>query len=110
MDELFVAGSADDDQAVATIGEVYKAHGYLADPHTAVGIRVASRHLVPGEPTICLATAHPAKFGQAVLRATGEDLGHHPTLDALEGLPTRCDVLPADVGRVREYIEAKCDA
>jgi len=110
MDELFLAGSADDDRAVAAIGEVYKTHGYLADPHTAVGISVAADHLVPGEPMICLATAHPAKFGEAVLRATGEDLAHHPILDALQGLPTRCDVLPAEAGRVREYIEAKCDA
>lgn len=44
---------------------------------------------------ICLATAHPAKFGQAIIQATGLDLAHHPLLDALTELPTRVQVVPA---------------
>ena len=109
VDELFLAGSADDARAVATIAEMHRSHGYLLDPHTAVGVCVALEHMAADEPMICLATAHPAKFGEAVLRATGKDLAHHPIIDALQGQPTRCEVLPAEVQRVRDYIEVKCD-
>jgi threonine synthase len=53
---------------------------------------------------ICLATAHPAKFGEAILQATGADLAHHPLLDALEGCPTRVTRVPASQAAVADFI------
>jgi threonine synthase len=71
---------------------------------------VARRFLHDDVPMICLATAHPAKFGDAVRQATGRELAHHPVLDALAGLPTRCEELPADAGALRAFIEAHAGA
>ena len=47
--------------------------GYLLDPHTAVGVRAALDSASPGRTFVCLATAHPAKFGDAVRLATGSE-------------------------------------
>jgi threonine synthase len=45
--------------------------GEVICPHTAVAVKVAREHLRPGVPMITLATAHPAKFPDAVEKATG---------------------------------------
>ena len=58
------------------------------------------------DPIVCLATAHPAKFAAAIVKATGKDLAHHPSLDALAALPTRCQVLPNDKTAVRQFISS----
>lgn len=106
VDPLFAAGVGDTAGTLETIRHYHRVHGYLLDPHTAVGVRVGESHLSKDEPMICLATAHPAKFSQAILDATGQDLAHHPTLDALKDAPTRCEVLPADEKAVRDYVAA----
>ncbi len=94
-DPVLRGGSADDEAILATIRAWWERHRYLLDPHTAAGVHVAERNLEPGVPMICLATAHPAKFPEAVRRATGADLARHPLLDALEGRPVRAVRLPA---------------
>jgi threonine synthase len=105
-DPLFVAGVGTTSATLATIKKYHEQFAYLLDPHTAVGVHVAEQFLDPEAPTICLATAHPAKFGAAILQATGQDLAHHPILDALADLPTRCTTLPADVAAVHDFIAA----
>ena len=104
VDPLFLAGSGDTDATLATIKEFWTRHRYLLDPHTAVGVSVALKNLSADAPMICLATAHPAKFGGAVKAALGEDIARHPSIDALRGLPSRQDRLPADQKAVAEYI------
>ncbi len=68
----FDAGRLDDRQVAAVIEEVHREHGVLVDPHTAVGIGVG-RNLAgdSATPLVCLATAHPAKFPEAVAEAAG---------------------------------------
>jgi threonine synthase len=62
----------DDSGTEAEIRELHRRTGYLADPHTAIGIAGARASLCQhGVPTIAVATAHPAKFPEAVERATG---------------------------------------
>ena len=107
VDDLFRAGVGDTANTLATIQRYWKEHRYLLDPHTAVGVAVGERHLTAEVPMICLATAHPAKFPQAIRDATGEDLAHHPALDALADAPTRCDRLPNDEKAVRAYVAAR---
>jgi threonine synthase len=107
VDDLFRAGVGDTANTLATIQRYWKEHRYLLDPHTAVGVAVGERHLSDRVPMICLATAHPAKFPQAIRDATGEDLAHHPVLDALADAPTRCDRLPNDEKAVRAYVAAR---
>ncbi len=100
------AGRGDPAAPLATIHSYWQDHNYLLDPHTAVGVFVAEQHLCHDAPMICLATAHPAKFSDAVTRATGRaDLAHHPILDALTHLPTRMDILPPDTATVRDFVQ-----
>ena len=106
MDELFTAGSGDTAQTLATIARHARDHGYTLDPHTAVGVHVAEQHLHDDEPMVCLATAHPAKFPDAIEQATGAR-PTHPVLEALEGAETRCVRIPNDEAAVRDYLEAR---
>lgn len=87
-----------------TIRQVYEDNGYVADPHTAVGLAAASRFRVDGV-QVCAATAHPAKFPEAVNEAIGRDVARHPTLEALKDLPERKTVIPATTEAVREFLD-----
>lgn len=105
VDDLIVAGSATTADTLETIRAFYNGSGYLLDPHSAVGVHVAGKYADPESPTICLATAHPAKFSEAITRAIGRDIARHPILDELADLPTRCAILPASDTAVREHLE-----
>ena len=72
----FRAHRANDAETLAVMKRIYGESGMLVDPHTAVGIASAEACAEPGVPTITLATAHPAKFPDAVKKATGV----HPAL------------------------------
>jgi len=72
----FRAHRANDAETLAVMKRIYADSGMLVDPHTAVGIASAEACAQPGVPTITLATAHPAKFPDAVQKATGV----HPAL------------------------------
>ncbi len=101
-----VAGRGTTEATLAVIRAYWETYGYLLDPHSAVGVAVGLRHSAEDAPMICLATAHPAKFGDAIRQATGLDLAHHPILDALGSLPTRVQVVPADKQAVAAIVQA----
>jgi threonine synthase len=103
VDDLFVAGRGDTAATLATIKRYKDEFGYVLDPHTAVGVLVAEKFQSLETPTICLATAHPAKFTQAIIDATG-DAVHHPTLNALAHAETRCDSIANEVDAVKAYL------
>ncbi|RCX17780.1 threonine synthase [Fontibacillus phaseoli] len=62
----FAAASVENDDCLATIGQVHDDFGYLLDPHTACGVAAADRFTAKSEVTVALATAHPAKFNEAI--------------------------------------------
>lgn len=101
--KLFKAESVGTERTLATIREADALHGMLLDPHTAVGVAAGDDLRLPGDPLICLATAHPAKFTGAILQAVGRE-PHHPVLDALANAETRCEPMANDVEAVRAYI------
>jgi threonine synthase len=68
---LFRGFSLDDQGILAEIRRLHAATGYLVDPHSAVGIAAARAHPGAGVPTVAMATAHPAKFPDAIQRAIG---------------------------------------
>jgi len=72
----------------------------------SVGVCAAERLREPGRPVICLATAHPAKFADAVREATGQEPALPPALADLHLLPSRCHVLPAEVVPVKDFVAA----
>ena len=67
----FAAGRSTVAETAATIDSVLKQDGYLLDPHSAIGVKVAREHADTATPMVVLATAHPAKFPDAVKDACG---------------------------------------
>jgi threonine synthase len=106
-DPAFAAARIDDRETLDVIRDVYERYGYLIDPHTAVGVGGARKAARDGERIVCLATAHPAKFPEAVQKATGVAPPIPERLAAaLEG-DERYDVLQNDVELVKGYVSAK---
>ncbi|BCS53589.1 threonine synthase [Geobacter sp. SVR] len=99
----FRSASVDQGATLETIGSFYRETGYLLDPHTAVGVRAALDLIPAGTVRVCLATAHPAKFGEAVERAIAAPAPLPPAIAALENLPTRCEIMDADLEQVRQF-------
>jgi threonine synthase len=109
-DDSFVAGRGDTEMTIATIKEYWQEYAYLLDPHTAVGVAVAAQFMKEDVPMIALATAHPAKFGDAIKHATGEDIAHHELIEELAGLPTRKEIAAADSQVIADFIRCKIEA
>ncbi len=102
--EEFLALTVDREQTLAMIREFDRSTGYLLDPHTAVGVQ-AARELAGGDaPVVCLATAHPAKFAEAVSEATGRGPIRPASLEGIEQRPRRCEIIDADPTVVRDFV------
>ena len=95
-----------DEETLATIKCVHAETGMLIDPHTAIGVAAAEACKEPGTPVITLATAHPAKFPDAVERATGvrPPLPEH-VADLFERTE-RIVSLPNDLRAVEDFVAA----
>ena len=99
------AGTANEAEVAAAITSTLEKTGELLDPHTAVGVHVAGQ--LPnrsGGPVVCLATAHAAKFPEAVKTLTGLEVPLPPRVVELYEKPERLDVLPNDLAAVQAHI------
>ena len=103
----FVASAVSEDEVQETITRYYNKHHYVLDPHTAVGVKAAEQHRDLGVPMVCLATAHPAKFGNTVEQAIGTAPDLPASLAELEGKPTRCEVMECSIEALTSYIESQ---
>jgi threonine synthase len=107
----FAAARADDDETLQVISDVWQQDGYLIDPHTAVGIGAARRLRRPEDGTVvCLSTAHPAKFPDAVERATGVRPALPPHMADLMERRESFTVLPNDQAAVERFIRERARA
>jgi threonine synthase len=104
--DLFTGFRLDDAGTLAEIRQLHAATGYLADPHTAIGIAAARAHPVPGAPTIAMATAHPAKFPDAMEQATGARPPLPPRLADLYDRPETYLTAPADLAAIQAQVRA----
>lgn len=105
----FAAGRADEEAVAAMMRRVHREHGILVDPHTAVGLVAAESLRASGRlrgRAICLATAHPAKFPDAVEAATGRRPELPPRHSALLRAEERFDAAPAEAAAIRSSILA----
>jgi threonine synthase len=100
----FVAGRASDHDTLSAIRSVYENTGMLIDPHTAVGVKVAREFAEDGVPMLTMATAHPAKFPDAVERATGERPVLPEHLADLLDRPEHTTHLPNDLAAVEAFV------
>jgi threonine synthase len=102
---VFATGRADEAETAATIARTLADTGVLIDPHTAVAVTVAERHLGT-TPMVTLATAHPAKFPDAVQAAAGVRAELPDWARGILTKPESYRVLPADLAAVEEAVAA----
>jgi len=106
----FASARVEDQAILATIKDIWQKTGYILDPHTATGVSAAQIYRAK-HPTdtaiVCLATAHPAKFPDAVEQAIGTPPPVPPAIAALEKLPCRFDLIEADTAEVKAYVMGK---
>ncbi len=107
---LFEAARLDDAETLAEIARLHRETGELIDPHSAIGIAAArskadGKELSdPAVPIVALATAHPAKFPDAVEKATGVRPAVPARLGDLFSREERVSVLPNDLAQVQDFV------
>jgi threonine synthase len=99
-----VSGSSNHAQRMDTIRTVYEVYGTMVDTHTADGIKVGLDHREHGVPLICMETAQPAKFEDAIREALQIDPQRPDDLVNLESQPQRKVVMDADVAAIKQFI------
>jgi len=100
----FVSGRSTHADRLATIRDISARYGVTIDTHTADGVKVAREHLTAGVPMVVLETALPAKFNDTIREALGHEPERPAKFEGIEKLPQRFEVMPADAGRIKEYI------
>ena len=103
----FAAGRADEEAVHATIRDTLDETGYLLDPHTAVGLHVAREQADPAVPMVTLATAHPAKFPDAVEAACGIRPSLPWRSGDLMGRRERSTLVPNDLDALENLIRER---
>ena len=101
---LFHGLALDDVDTTEAIRRLHREAGYVADPHTAIGIAAARAHHQAGTPTVAMATAHPAKFPEAMAAAIGFAPPLPPRLADLHKRPERYRVVPNRLDAVEEAV------
>ncbi len=106
----FVSGRSSHADRLATIRDTHQRFGVTIDTHTADGLKVArDQGLGPNKsPMIVLETALPIKFAATIEQALGHLPERPSKFEGIEALPKRVKVIPADVGVVKDYIQAHC--
>ena len=103
---LFTGFRLGDDETLAAIRALHTASGYLADPHTIIGIEAAAALRRPGIPMVAEATAHPAKFPDAIEQAVGIRPPLPAHLADLYEREERYSRVPADLGTIQAEVRA----
>jgi len=105
----FDAGRCSEGDCAAEISNVWRESGIVLDPHSAVGAHVARGALArnPTTPMISLATAHPAKFPDAIEAATGRRPELPAHLQSILSAKERFAVLPNDPRAVADFVRER---
>ncbi len=107
LQEIYGSGRASEDETAATIRRVHAETGEVLCPHSAVGVKVAEENVTPGTPMVALATAHPAKFADAVVAATGACPALPSRMADLYDRAERLTEVDLDQGRIQRLIEGR---
>ena len=99
------SGRASEEETSATITDTLKSSGELLCPHSAIGVKVANEHPTGDAPMVTLATAHPAKFPDAVEAASGIRPALPPRMADLFERDERVTRIANDLGALKEHIK-----
>jgi threonine synthase len=100
----FASGASNHALRMQTIRETWEKYGVMIDTHTADGLQVGLRHREAGIPLVCLETALPAKFEDAIREALGREPERPADLVGLENLAQRVEVMNPDAKALKEFI------
>jgi len=104
---LFTSTAIDPDGMALAMRRAAEACGQVIDPHTAIGLAAAHDSDLPADvPIVTLATAHAAKFPDAVERATGHRPMLPPRIGDLFEREERYATLPAELGPIEDFVAA----
>lgn len=101
------ARSSDDEDTLSTINAIAGTSGRVIDPHTAVAVNALRKFGFREEPMVVLSTAHPAKFADAVINATGAPPPMPEELRRVLDLPEQLEVLPNNLALIRQFISSR---
>jgi threonine synthase len=102
----FASGKSTHQDRLKTIRELWEEYGVMIDTHTADGLKVGLEQRRPNLPLICLETALPAKFAETIREALGREPERPTALEGIEKLPQRCELMDADVEKLKAFISA----
>ncbi|MDO5658587.1 MAG: threonine synthase [Paracoccus sp. (in: a-proteobacteria)] len=102
--EIYDSARVSEDETLAMIAQIRQETGEVICPHTAVAVHAARAHLRPGVPMVTLATAHPAKFPDAVQQATGIRPELPPAMADLFNRPERVTRVENDLSALKSLI------
>ena len=105
--DLYDSGRVSEEQTLATIARMHKTTGELLCPHSAVGVAVAEAKRDAAVPMITLATAHPAKFPDAVENAAGIRPGLPERMADLFSRPERVTSVPNDLAQLEAVVHER---
>ena len=103
VQRTFVADCVQEAETIATMKHLHRDANLTVDPHTAVGL-TATRKAAETEDVVTLATAHPAKFSQAVETATGTTPTLPERMRWILAAPERYETLPNAIGPLKDFI------
>ncbi len=107
LKNLVSSYSISDEETVATVQKVFKDYKYMVDPHGAVGFLALQRWLDkhPGHKGFFLETAHPVKFPDAIVQATGEQVPIPGSLTPLLRRDKKSVLIPASYEELSTFLE-----
>lgn len=105
--EIYTSGRVSEQETSETITQELTRSGELLCPHSAVGVRVGHAHATAPVPMVTLATAHPAKFPDAVQAATGIRPALPPRMADLFDRPERVTRVPNDLSALEALIRER---
>ncbi len=108
LQQVFSSSSITDTETITAMQKVHRQHGYLTDPHGAVGWLALERWLKdhPGHKGIFLETAHPVKFAGVVEQAIGTSPNLPASVRQLAQQPKHATPIPVDYEALRSFLQA----
>src|SRR5690606_21590989 len=100
----FVSGASSHRDRIETIRALHARYGTLIDTHTADGVKVGLQYREPDVPLVCLETALPVKFADAIREAIGREPERPAGYENIEALPQRVTVIDPDPEQVKAII------
>ncbi len=101
------SGNSNHENRIQIIRATKAKYNVTIDTHTADGLKVAMEHRVSDTPMVVLETALPAKFEESIKEALGEKPARPASLEGLEELPQKSEVMDVSVDAIKAYIQEK---